>query len=358
MISHGHSIGTLAKQFVAALAASALLGASAPAAEIDLSLNLVYADPMDAASGGMWEVVAKSDEQGIEFISFGLTGTDGAATFGVPTGTLSSGGGTAPAGFRATTDVVVDSTLSITASQSATVEGQATAFFGFGTTMNGSPMFDGADPMATQVGTDFGTNLTNVTNAPWATGDRFGDAAFDTAGLIASGTFGVGQTPEFSAGTLIGFVYTTTDTDQPIGDRASATVTTIVRDNLLPPLPDYNGNGVVDAADYTVWRDTLGMTVPMGTGADGDGDGQITGNDYVVWRDNFGAMLPAPAVVPTQATPEPGAALMTAVFGMATLAFRRQKQGVSKPQGVFCKKQEYGEKLLDTPETRSHNAAK
>ena len=38
---------------------------------------------------------------------------------------------------------------------------------------------------------------------------------------------------------------------------------------------DYNGNGIVDAADYTAWRDTLGQTVPNGNGADGDGNGFV-----------------------------------------------------------------------------------
>ena len=35
-------------------------------------------------------------------------------------------------------------------------------------------------------------------------------------------------------------------------------------DAAVPPLSgDYNGNGVVDAADYTVWRDTLGSTTDL-----------------------------------------------------------------------------------------------
>ena len=38
---------------------------------------------------------------------------------------------------------------------------------------------------------------------------------------------------------------------------------------------DYNDNHIVDAADYTVWRDTLGHTVPNGTGADGNTNGII-----------------------------------------------------------------------------------
>ncbi len=38
---------------------------------------------------------------------------------------------------------------------------------------------------------------------------------------------------------------------------------------------DYNHNGVVDAADYVLWRDTLGQSVTAGTGADGNGDGTV-----------------------------------------------------------------------------------
>ena len=52
-----------------------------------------------------------------------------------------------------------------------------------------------------------------------------------------------------------------------------------------PPAPtgDYNGDHVVDAADYTVWRDTLGQTVAKGSGADGNADGTINSSDYSFW---------------------------------------------------------------------------
>ncbi|MDA8746239.1 dockerin type I domain-containing protein, partial [Rubripirellula amarantea] len=62
---------------------------------------------------------------------------------------------------------------------------------------------------------------------------------------------------------------------------------------------DFNDNGVVDAADYTVWRDNLGATVTPYTGADADGDGQVDANDYQLWKANFGAT--ASASVPAQA---------------------------------------------------------
>jgi hypothetical protein len=56
---------------------------------------------------------------------------------------------------------------------------------------------------------------------------------------------------------------------------------------------DYNGNGVVDAADYVIWRKNLGQTgIPPFSGADGDGDGDVTTNDYDVWSANFGDTLP------------------------------------------------------------------
>jgi hypothetical protein len=50
---------------------------------------------------------------------------------------------------------------------------------------------------------------------------------------------------------------------------------------------DYNANGVVDAADYVLWRKTLGQS---GTGlpADGSGNGSIGQEDYDVWAQHFG----------------------------------------------------------------------
>jgi hypothetical protein len=50
---------------------------------------------------------------------------------------------------------------------------------------------------------------------------------------------------------------------------------------------DFNNNGVVDAADYTIWRDTLGQT-GEGLDADFDNSNSIDEVDYVAWRDHFG----------------------------------------------------------------------
>lgn len=49
---------------------------------------------------------------------------------------------------------------------------------------------------------------------------------------------------------------------------------------------DYNRDETVDAADYTIWRDTLGSMTDLR--ADGDGNGVINQNDYVIWKNAFG----------------------------------------------------------------------
>ena len=56
---------------------------------------------------------------------------------------------------------------------------------------------------------------------------------------------------------------------------------------LLPG--DYNADGYVDRADYTVWRNSLGQTgFAAYSGADGNGNGLIDKADYSVWKAHFG----------------------------------------------------------------------
>ncbi|MCA9239273.1 MAG: endo-1,4-beta-xylanase, partial [Planctomycetales bacterium] len=66
-----------------------------------------------------------------------------------------------------------------------------------------------------------------------------------------------------------------------IDHSKDTTVHSIVTSAFLPG--DYNRDGVVDAADCTVWRDSLDQTVvgPY-AGADGDGDGRVGSGDYLV----------------------------------------------------------------------------
>jgi hypothetical protein len=75
---------------------------------------------------------------------------------------------------------------------------------------------------------------------------------------------------------------------------------------------DYNGNGVVDAADYVVWRNHLGLsggaTKAQG---DGTGDGNVTSDDYNFWKAHFGNTSGSgTGGLAATAVPEPNTILM------------------------------------------------
>lgn len=86
---------------------------------------------------------------------------------------------------------------------------------------------------------------------------------------------------------------------------------------------DYNGDGVVDAADYTVWADNLGSMIDLD--ADGSGNGTIDEADYTIWASNFGNTLPGS--VSTTVIPEP-TSVMLAGLGFLGLLSRRRPDSV------------------------------
>ena len=85
---------------------------------------------------------------------------------------------------------------------------------------------------------------------------------------------------------------------------------------------DYNGDHVVDAADYTLWRDNVGGVAAAvfapGSRQPGIG-GAIGTDDYDAWRANFGGTEPTGAGASlTGAAPEPTAWLL--LLGTTALA--------------------------------------
>jgi hypothetical protein len=93
---------------------------------------------------------------------------------------------------------------------------------------------------------------------------------------------------------------------------------------------DYNDDGVVDAADYAVWRNNVGA--PAGTLLN-DGDGGTIGQaHYDTWRANFGMSLPVPP--PANASiPEPvGQALV--LLASATVGLWWRLRRVSNRMGL------------------------
>ncbi len=86
---------------------------------------------------------------------------------------------------------------------------------------------------------------------------------------------------------------------------------------------DYNGDGAVDASDYTVWRDQLGATLL--TNADGNNDGVVNTLDLAVWKNQFGQAASAVIGALAGAVPEPSAAVLIFV-AMTAIAVRRRAQ--------------------------------
>jgi hypothetical protein len=88
---------------------------------------------------------------------------------------------------------------------------------------------------------------------------------------------------------------------------------------ISEPLPgDYDGNGVVDASDYVVWRKTLGTT-GTGLAADGNGNGEIDTGDYDLWRAHFGESTEAEGI------PEPATLTMLGLGVLAVLGCIRRR---------------------------------
>ena len=97
--------------------------------------------------------------------------------------------------------------------------------------------------------------------------------AFEFDGAIKAYTTGVAQTHDNAM--LWGNLSTT--------GRGRMNFHDVAFQLLLPG--DYNRDNVVDAADYTVWRSSVGSNLAA---ADGDENGKIDTADYVFWKNRFG----------------------------------------------------------------------
>lgn len=91
----------------------------------------------------------------------------------------------------------------------------------------------------------------------------------------------------------------------------------IVRDGMRG---DFNNDGVLDAADYPVWRAQNGLT-GYGLAGDANADGQVDAADYWIWANQFGETNALAG--PTATIPEPtGLAIALAAASACSLGRR------------------------------------
>jgi formylglycine-generating enzyme required for sulfatase activity len=96
---------------------------------------------------------------------------------------------------------------------------------------------------------------------------------------------------------------------------------------------DYNNNGVVDMADYVVWRVHLGTSFQLANEVSGSTPGTVTQEDYAAWRSRFGNTSGAGSGIGLQGAnvPEPRSWLLLAAVGVVAVFSMRRRPALN-----FC----------------------
>jgi hypothetical protein len=95
--------------------------------------------------------------------------------------------------------------------------------------------------------------------------------------------------------------------------------------------PDFNGDGVVDLADFAIWQAHVGiMSGASVLDGDADGDGDVDGLDFLKWQRNVGKPMPwtgagAGSGSSLAAVPEPASLVLVLSAGSLALAFCRRR---------------------------------
>lgn len=153
---------------------------------------------------------------------------------------------------------------------------------------------------------------------------EFDDFVFTTTSGFAAGTFTLFASDHAIVGSLGSNLTGTIDglaAELSLGLGSQSILLTVAPSVLAG---DYNDDGVVDAADYTVWRDALGGGTLANETAS---PGVVDEADFLAWKVNFGASGGGGAA--TAATvPEP-ATLWLSVVAAGLLAGKRKRRPVA-----------------------------
>jgi hypothetical protein len=85
---------------------------------------------------------------------------------------------------------------------------------------------------------------------------------------------------------------------------------------------DFNGDGSVDAGDYTVWRDHLGESDEFNLNGSGDGINGVDIGDYVLWKTKFGTWSDANSSAAPSMVPEASSLVLLVLCGVPILSAR------------------------------------
>jgi hypothetical protein len=85
---------------------------------------------------------------------------------------------------------------------------------------------------------------------------------------------------------------------------------------------DYNDDGVVNAADYVVWRNSLASGTPLAN--ETASLGTVDDDDYTAWRDNFGSTA-TEGQATGQSVPEPAAGVLAFIAIAVFTRLRRYR---------------------------------
>ena len=175
------------------------------------------------------------------------------------------------------------------------------------------------------------TSLSDQDLADFPAGDGSGNGweeAGGTPGAALGETFldgfstFTGETTPISLGTIfdtskphdLSFIYRNTDGFQQVGE--------VFYVDIAPLSGDYNGDGIVDLADYTVWRNNLGATDESAFAPGTGNGGGVDVSDYSEWKANFGATPSSIPEISNVSVPEP-ATYVVVLLAVAAYGLRR-----------------------------------
>ncbi|WP_442485460.1 hypothetical protein [Aeoliella sp. SH292] len=184
--------------------------------------------------------------------------------------------------------------------------------------------------------TGYELNLTQISfdSQRSNTGPVFGEVRYSVDGYASGLTYTTTPLTEALGNNIWDFpdVYnaTTPVTFRFYGYGATGSLGTLKFDNVAVTgevlegaqiAGDFNGDGKVNLADYTVWRDNLGGPESVFPDGTGDSSGLVDTGDYNTWKTSFGTGSEA-MLSTTQAAnvPEPATVVLLATFGLLVAA--------------------------------------